>query len=317
MIKAEVIIIGGGPAGSTCAWKLQQAGMETIILDKKQFPRLKLCAGWITPKVVRDLQLDLKKYPHSLRVFDRLHFQIHERKLAIRTRQYSIRRYEFDHWLLERAAVPVHCHAAKNIREDDGYYVIDDTYRCKYLVGAAGTHCPVYRTFFTKVNPRAGERLITTMEQEFRYDFHDQNCYLWFFQRNLPGYAWYVPKGNGYLNVGIGGKFDEIRSRGETIRVHWNHFVQTLAALSLVNNFCFQPRGYHYYLRQNLRSGQVGNAFIVGDAAGLATEDLGEGIGPAVESGILAASAIIQRTKYSLKSITKHSLLNILLGWRW
>lgn len=316
MQNAEVIVIGGGPAGSTCAWKLQQAGIETIVLDKKQFPRLKLCAGWITPKVVRDLQLDLETYPHSLLTFDRLHFRIHGRKLAVRTRQYSIRRYEFDHWLLQRAAVPVYHHAAKNIRQENGHYIIDEAYRCKYLIGAGGTNCPVYRTFFQKANPRAHELRITTMEEEFRHDFTDSNCYLWFSEKNLPGYSWYVPKGNGYLNVGIGGKFAEIKSRGETIREHWDHFVQSLANLALVTDYSFQPQGYHYYLRQNIETGQLGNAFIVGDAAGLATKDLGEGIGPAVESGILAANAIVHRTKYSLKSITKYSLLNILLTWR-
>ncbi|MDZ7288422.1 MAG: NAD(P)/FAD-dependent oxidoreductase [candidate division KSB1 bacterium] len=317
MIDTEVIIIGGGPAGSTCAWKLQQAGVETIILDKKQFPRPKLCAGWITPKVVKDLQLEIDAYPHSLLAFDRLHFRIHGRKLTIRTRQYSIRRYEFDHWLLQRAAVPVHHHAAKHIREENGHYIIDDAYRCKYLVGAGGTNCPVYRTFFAEANPRAYELRITTMEEEFQYKFQDENCYLWFFEKHLPGYSWYVPKGNGYLNVGIGGKFAEIKSRGNTIREHWDHFVQTLANLSLITDYSFQPQGYHYYLRQNLRTGQLGNAFIVGDAAGLATKDLGEGIGPAVESGILAANAIIHRSTYSLKSITKFSLWNILLTWRW
>lgn len=66
MVEAEVIIIGGGPTGSTCAWMLKQSGVDAIILDKAEFPRHKLCAGWITPKVLRRLQLDASAYPHSL-----------------------------------------------------------------------------------------------------------------------------------------------------------------------------------------------------------------------------------------------------------
>ncbi len=317
MIDSEVIIIGGGPAGSTCAWQLRQAGIETIILDRQSFPRTKLCAGWITPRVIRDLEIELASYPHSLLTFDRLHFRIHQRKLAIRTRQYSIRRYEFDHWLLERAKVPVYQHTARHIRTEKGSYLIDEAYRCKYLVGAAGTNCPVYRTFFQQVNPRPRALLITTMEQEFACAYQDPNCYLWFAEHNLPGYSWYVPKGNGHLNLGIGGKFAELKARGETIRDHWERFVQSLSRLGLIGDVALQPRGYNYYLRQKMQTGRVGNAFLVGDAAGLATTDMGEGIGPAVESGLLAARAIIHRTDYSLQAITRRSLWNILLPWRW
>ncbi|RQW04100.1 FAD-dependent oxidoreductase, partial [candidate division KSB1 bacterium] len=69
MIDSTVIIVGGGPAGSTCAWALQQKGVDVIILDKKEFPRPKLCAGWITPRVLRRLRLE-PSYPHSLTRFN-------------------------------------------------------------------------------------------------------------------------------------------------------------------------------------------------------------------------------------------------------
>ena len=63
MIEADAIIIGGGPAGSTCAWKLQQAGMDVVVVDKSDFPRDKVCAGWITPAVIEELQIDLVGRP--------------------------------------------------------------------------------------------------------------------------------------------------------------------------------------------------------------------------------------------------------------
>jgi flavin-dependent dehydrogenase len=88
-----------------------------------------------------------------------------------------------------------------------------------------------------------------------------------------------------------------------------------MEALSLVSHHSFNPRGYNYYLRQNVTVARIGDAFITGDAAGLATLDMGEGIGPAVESGILAAKAIIDGGPYSLKSVTKHSFIRLLLPW--
>ena len=312
----DVIIVGGGPAGSTCAWKLREAGVASMILDKSEFPRTKLCAGWITPKVVRKLELDLQSYPHGLVTFNRLHVTFRgKRKLKIPTRQHSIRRYEFDDFLLRRSGVPVHQHAVKQIRFEDGQYVVDDTFRAKYLVGAGGTNCPVYRHFFEDRNPRARDQRIVALEEEFPCEFSDRNCYLWFFDRGLPGYSWYVPKGNGYLNLGIGAKYAALNSREETIRSHWDYFVSRMDKLKLVTGHAFKPKGHSYYLRRNVEEVRSGNAFVVGDSAGLATKDMGEGIGPAIESGIRAARAIADGRPYSIRGIGKYSLPGILLPW--
>jgi flavin-dependent dehydrogenase len=312
MILSEVIIVGGGPAGSTCAWKLKQSGVECTVLDKRSFPRTKLCAGWITPQVIENLELDTKQYPHSLTPFKKLHFHIFGKRLGIKTRQYAIRRSEFDSWLLERAGVPVHHHEVHSITRDGNDYIIDDAYRCRHLVGAGGTHCPVYRAFFTDEHPRAEDSLIVSMEEEFVRDFQDDRCHLWFFENKLPGYSWYVPKQNGFVNIGIGGMASTLKKRGKTIRDHWNLFVEKLRELSLVNDRSFDPRGHTYYLRQKNTVGQRERCYIVGDAAGLATKDMGEGIGPAVQSGILAANCIAHGTDYSLKSIPTYSLPKML-----
>jgi flavin-dependent dehydrogenase len=312
---SDVIVVGGGPAGSTCAWKLKQSNIETIVLDKQTFPRHKVCAGWITPKVLKDLCFRIEDYPHSIMTFKKLHFSFRGKKFPVRTRQYSIRRYEFDHWLLERTRAPIYQHTVNEIQRQNGYFIIDNLFRCKYLVGAGGTDCPVYRTFFKEINPRVQERQITALGEEFLYDYQDKNCYLWFFENNLPGYSWYIPKGDGYLSVGIGGKLAVLKARGETIRTHWDHFVKKLEILSLVKHHPFNPRGYNYYLRQNVDLGESDHAFITGDAVGLATLDMGEGIGPSVESGILAAKAVINGSRYSLKPVTKHSFIRILMPW--
>ena len=58
METCDALIVGGGPAGSSCAWKLHQHGMDVMVLDKAFFPRNKVCAGSITPAVVHALQLD-------------------------------------------------------------------------------------------------------------------------------------------------------------------------------------------------------------------------------------------------------------------
>jgi menaquinone-9 beta-reductase len=70
----------------------------------------------------------------------------------------------------------------------------------------------------------------------------------------------------------------------------------------------YDPVGYSYYLRGNVKVARIGNAFIAGDAAGLATRDMCEGIGPAIRSGHRAADAILKGVPYQLADVTGASL---------
>ena len=157
MRTCDVLIVGGGPAGSTAAWQLRRAGADVLLLDREPFPRLKLCAGWITPEVVRELEIDLADYPHRLLTFPRLRVHWGRLHVPVACVQHSIRRFEFDAWLLERSGAEVVQHNVRRIVSDGEGYLIDDAFRCRYLIGAGGTRCPVYRELFRELNPRASE----------------------------------------------------------------------------------------------------------------------------------------------------------------
>ena len=81
-----------------------------------------------------------------------------------------------------------------------------------------------------------------------------------------------------------------------------------------MRNAAYQPTGYSYYLRGNVETVRVGNAFVIGDGAGLATRDLCEGIGPAVRSGQLAAESIISGAVYQLDDVVRYSAENRLVN---
>ena len=312
MIHTDVIIVGGGPAGASCAWRLMKENINCIILDKQRFPRPKTCAGWITPEVLQDLDLNILDYPYGLAAFTSFSISLLNIKFKLKVDQYAIRRIEFDDWLLRRSGVPCKLQHVKKITRTGDQYIIDGLYSSKYLVGAGGTHCPVYRTFFSGISPRAEESLIVAMEEEFPYTYTDDQCRLWFLEDHLPGYAWYVPKANGYINIGIGAKIVKMRSRRDTIKGYWDHFVEKLGKSGLVTGHSFKPNGHSYYLRQKHPQIRMGDALIVGDAVGLATLDMGEGIRSAVKSGMLAAEAIIHETDYSVASLPKYSLFSLL-----
>jgi flavin-dependent dehydrogenase len=303
----DVLIVGGGPAGSACARKLVQAGRKVAVLDREHFPRTKLCAGWVTPEAVADLELDVAAYPHRFSTFKYIIAHVKGFTFKLDTPQHSIRRFEFDDYLLKRSGADVHVHNVKSITRDSGDYVIDGEFRAPFLVGAGGTRCPVYRAFFRDANPRAKELQAATYEHEFPYEWHDPHCHLWFFDKGLPGYAWYVPKADAYLNCGIGGMAEKLKARGDDIKSHWRHFTDGLGKRKLVTDFDYTPKGYSYYLRGDVDVVRIENAYITGDAVGLATRDLCEGIGPAVRSGHLAADSIVSGSEYSLQAVNAHS----------
>ena len=283
--------------------------MKCLILDKAGFPRLKLCAGWITPEVLADLEMDVAAYPYRFLTFDVTRVHLYGLSFTQRSPQHSIRRYEFDHWLLQRSGAPVVRHDVKRIERHRNGFVIDDDFECAYLVGAGGTGCPVHRSLFREANPRTRLLQAVALEHEFPYEWTDGDCHLWFFEQGLPGYSWYVPKQDGYLNLGVGAIAWRLKRQGQHVGAHWENFLSVLRRRGLIaNTIELSPQGYSYYLRDRIDTDRIGNAFLIGDAAGLATRDLAEGIAPAIRSGILAANAIADGTDYELGSVSAYSL---------
>jgi flavin-dependent dehydrogenase len=320
MIERDTIVVGGGPAGSSAAWQLTNQGMQCLVLDREQFPREKLCAGWITPEVLTDLAFEEKDYPHRFLTFDALKVSLWRLPMTLPAKQHSIRRFEFDHWMLERSGAEVAVHNVRHVKPVTDGYEIDGTYYCRNLIGAGGTRCPVYRDLVRDQHPRDKTLQAVALELEYPYDWQDANCYLWFLTDGLPGYSWYVPKADGYLNIGVGGIADKLKHSDADIRWHWDQLIERLRRRGLVKDLSNEPKGYSYFLRDRNPLALPQNLHIIGDSRGLATRDMCEGIGPAVQSGIAAAKAIARPTKTDESQIDAftldHELFRRALEWR-
>lgn len=317
METREVVIVGGGPSGSTAAWKLKQAGMDVLVLDKASFPRWKPCAGWITPEVVADLKLREDGYPHPLLEIKEFKIALRKIPISMKMEQYSIRRTEFDDWLLKRSGAEIRQFRVEKIEERDGLFILNDTIRAKYLIGAGGTGCPVARHFFESAKrPRMYQAV--TLEEEFPtdIDFRKDVCHIRFFDGGMPGYSWVVPKGNGYLNVGIGAMANNLKKKGMKIQDLWNDLTTLLDRKGIVPMRDYQPSGHNYYLAPHSEPEiQKGNVFITGDAIGLATRDFAEGIGPSVVSAIRVADTILRGSDYRVHDIYPYSAAKRWVGF--
>lgn len=315
MREVETIVVGGGPAGSTCARRLRQHGRDVLVLDKAQFPRLKLCAGWITEKVLHDLEIAPGDYPHPMLPLDiRTHLRGVPgwlRWFPTPGKNFSIRRVEFDAWLLARSGAEVVQHEVRALRRDGDRFVIDETYACRWLIGAGGTMCPVRRALFPNQRPKS--RQIVTLEKEFSYPSREDTCRL-YFKRGLVGYAWVVPKGDGHVNIGLGAKAKYLRKSGTNIHDHFRAFLDDLVRegrLDAATADGLQETGHPYYLFTRDGEVRTDRCLLIGDSAGLATMDLGEGIGPAVESGLMAADEILGRGTWDKSKVTLFSLAGL------
>jgi len=300
MATCDVLIIGGGPAGSACAWRLRRAGLDVLILDAATFPRDKVCAGWITPQAVTALQLDTQEYAsgRTFQPFTGFRVGLIGGRDATRVAydapvSFGIRRCEFDHYLLQRAGarlalgVPV-----ASLRRLEGRWIVNDAIRAPLLVGAGGSGCPVARM----LNGAARRRpLVVAREAEARIGAADLAALAidpeapeLFFCRDLQGYGWCVRKGE-YLNVGLG------RLDLRSLPAATGRFLAFLEGTRRVpRHFPWRWRGHSYAVNAAPRGRMIDDGvMLIGDAAGVADPQSGEGIRQAIESGLLAAETIV------------------------
>jgi geranylgeranyl reductase family protein len=312
-VTCDVLIAGGGPAGSACAWKLRQSGLDVVILDKARFPRDKVCAGWITPQVVEELQIDAADYART-RTFQtitgfRIGFIGGASPLTVtydRPVSYGIRRCEFDHYLLERSGAHIVTgEPVTRIRRDAGAWVVNERYRARVLVGAGGHFCSVARML--NGNTRVDRSLVAAQEAEFPAG-GDAGMIAGstpelYFCRDLSGYGWCFRKGS-YLNIGFG----RLNTRG--LPRATTEFLAFLRETGRIEPDAAWPwRGHAYLISRSPRRRLVDEGVVlVGDAAGLAYAQSGEGIRPAIESGLLAAATLVNAgARYDLRALVPYA----------
>jgi len=296
----DVLIVGGGPAGSTCAWALRNTGLNVLIMDKSQFPRDKTCAGWITPQVIESLQLDITEYADGPRVFQPITaFQVsgfHQPGLQIDFDQpvsYGIRRFEFDEYLLRRCGAPTQFNTpVRSIERTSTGWLVNEKIESRLLIGAGGHFCPVARRLRNAALAKAP--LVTAVEAEFSVDQMKDQVNVspmipqLYFRDDLSGYGWCVRK-EQFLNIGLG----LIDSHETSSRLP-----ELLQAIKEDRGFTGEVpirfHGHAYHLHAGAGQPVIDDGLLlIGDAAGLAYPQSGEGIRPAIESGILAAQSIL------------------------
>ncbi|MET4025520.1 geranylgeranyl reductase family protein [Marinobacter sp. MBR-99] len=306
----DVIIVGAGPAGSTLARSLETAGKNVLVIDKASFPRDKTCAGWVTPAVMESLEIKPEDYAtgRTLQPIRRFRIGMMDQPAVENDHHgivsYGIRRCEFDAFLLDRVNSPKQLATpVKSIDRNNGNWVINGQWQAPLLIGAGGHFCPVAKLLGN--GPGKHETVVAAKEVEFEMtpeqasacEARGDTPELWFC-RDLKGYAWVFRKGN-FLNIGLG------REDNHRLTDHLEAFVDEMKQQGRIPaDLPGRFKGHAYLLYAHADRPLVDDGvLLIGDAAGLAYTQSGEGIRPAIESALIAADVILHASDFSAVSL--------------
>ena len=289
----DVAIVGGGPAGASCAALCAAAGLRVAVLERESFPREKVCGDCINPAcwpVLRRLDLAdrVRALPHGK--LNRVEFiAINGRRLSVdlpagNDAEIAVKRSLFDQLLLERArelgatifeSTTVSALTSPDRRVD--YWKItaaDQIIKARILVAADGRNSTVAR--LCGLLPRTTkERIALQAHLPLPPDFGERVV----LEFRPEGYSGQAPIGDGQLNlclVSVPKRIASLRSWAEErFNVSRNHSWRTITPLTRAPIVPGHP-----------------SLFLVGDAARVVEPFTGEGIYYALASGELAAKAI-------------------------
>ena len=321
--RPDVLVVGGGPSGASCAYWLADAGYDVLLVEKKRYPREKTCGDGLTPRSVKQLE--------DMGLADRLAADAHRytglRSMAFgKTLElqwpshpefpdygYVMTRHDLDEMVAERAVKAgatlwQESEAISPVVEsglvrgaqikrkaEDGRI---DTVRARYVVVADGANSRFGRSLGTSRNreyplgmairgyytsPRHDEPWI-----ESHLDIRDKAGNV------LPGYGWIFPVGDGRVNVGIGllSTFNQWKA------VNTSHLMDAFVDYAPKSweispeTSCGPATGGRLPMAFSVGPHAGPTYLVTGDAGGAINPFNGEGIAYAYETGRLAASVL-------------------------
>ncbi len=326
----DVVVIGGGPAGSSCAYWLAEAGWDVAVVEKKVFPRVKTCGDGLTPRAVRQLaDMGLEEALAGSHKYSGLRAYGFGQSLEMQwpahpnfpSYGYTITRHDLDGLVADRAVkvgatlfagtevtAPLIDEAAPPSGSELPYLrgvVVKEKesgttreIHARYVVVADGANSRVGRMLGT--NRRRDLPLGMALRGYYTSDRHDDP----FIESHLdirdaegnvvPGYGWVFPMGDGRVNVGVGLLSTDKRWKG----VNTSHLMELFVAQApeswgLSPETCLgPPTGGKLPMGLSIGPRSGANVILAGDAAGTINPFNGEGIAYGYETGRFAAAAL-------------------------
>jgi flavin-dependent dehydrogenase len=327
MITTDVIVIGGGPAGSTTSTLIAQHGYKVTLFERERFPRFHIGESLIpeTYWVLKRLKmLDKMKQSHFIKKYSvqfvnangklSAPFYFHDNKPHECSQTWQVARSEFDLMMLRNAQEQgVEVHEATRVLdvlfEGDRAVGVriqkeggtSEEVRARVVVDASGQSTMLQNRFKLRLwDPVLNKGAVWTYwEGAYRDTGRDEGATLVIQTPNKQGWFWYIPQHNNVVSVGVVGPFDYLfKGRGSHEQIYKEEVERCPAVAERVANAkCvtgyFATKDYSYRAKECAGHGWV----LIGDAFGFLDPLYSSGVLLALRSGEMAADAIVEGLK--------------------
>jgi geranylgeranyl reductase family protein len=301
----DAVVIGSGPAGATAAYILATRGYRVLIIEKKKFPRAKLCGGLLTQKTITLIEDIFGTGVSRLKTQGVIHYQ--SREYGVRDRNgaiiggildfpfHFVERKLYDQFWLVKAvragAKVVFNEKAVTFSTTDGKVTTHNgsEFYGDFILGADGVFSRIRTGLIADglIHNKWRRGLATALtifvpRKKVPELANFPNIYYGY----VPwGYAWSFP-GQEYQIIGICG-LNQKNPNG--LRVYFNAFLESQ---TIPKRYCRNQKSYALPYGNYLTTPGYKNILLIGDAAGFVDPLLGEGIYYAHKSGQIAARAV-------------------------
>jgi len=326
----DVIVVGGGPGGSSLAALLGREGTSTLVIDKAVFPRDKVCGDGLTPRALYWLNvlgcLDeviaaSRSYLTDADLFiDGKH---------VLTGTYSstgkypgfcviLKRKALDHIMIRHAvshgAVLRPGCVVRTLKWEADGVVVEGVceqgpvrYKGRIVVGADGANSMVSRALGNQI--REGVTAVSMRGYFEGAQIQGSGMQVYFEEPYFPGYGWIFADDGGVANIGVGLAVDRDFPSRSSVRKIYDDFVAARQKDALRGGkVSGNPKGgWSSFFRPGRMVAE--RVVLIGDAANLGDPMNGGGIHMAMESAHIAAPAILQALKeqdYSAASLARY-----------
>jgi geranylgeranyl reductase family protein len=318
----DVIVVGGGPAGSAMAWALARRGVRVAVVERATFPREKVCGDFVEPAGLRILEamgcwealevssplpITATRVYFGPRLVYRGAVPYYQAEHSLPPYGYVVPRHVLDTLLMQRAravsaTVYEGCAAAKIWREDGLVHVgvragkTSFTLHSRLIVGADGAESIVARTFGLSQTNRAH---ISISQRAYVEGAAAEGgeATVWFDEDIVPGYGWMFPISGGRANIGVGILSETCHRHGHSVP---KAFVAAIERLRIRHPGCTRiklvskPIGGVVKMYGGIGPNHFDGGVLVGDAGSFADPMTGEGITQGMESALIASSTILR-----------------------